>query len=60
LQFSLPVSPCGPYLLQNDPVIVLANGISLLLLANILYFKLREVFGRKGVKLVTDHADPPE
>ena len=36
--------------MQNDPVIVFANGISLLLLANILYFKLREVFGRKGHK----------
>jgi MtN3 and saliva related transmembrane protein len=35
-------------LLQKDPVIVLANSVSLLLLANILYFKLREVFGRKG------------
>jgi MtN3 and saliva related transmembrane protein len=29
-------------LLQNDPVIVVANSVSLLLLANILYFKLRE------------------
>jgi MtN3 and saliva related transmembrane protein len=36
--------------MQNDLVIVFANGISLLLLANILYFKLREVFGRKGHK----------
>jgi MtN3 and saliva related transmembrane protein len=35
-------------LLQKDPVIVLANSVSLLLLANILYFKLREVLGRKG------------
>jgi MtN3 and saliva related transmembrane protein len=35
-------------LLQKDPVIVLANSVSLLLLANILYFKLGEVLGRKG------------
>jgi MtN3 and saliva related transmembrane protein len=35
-------------LLQKDLVIVLANSVSLLLLANILYFKLREVLGRKG------------
>ena len=35
-------------LLQKDPVIVLANSVSLLLLANILYFKLREVLGRKS------------
>jgi MtN3 and saliva related transmembrane protein len=33
-------------LLQGDWVIVLANAISLLFLANILYFKLREVSGR--------------
>ncbi len=32
--------------LQQDPVIILANAITLLLLANILYFKLREVWGK--------------
>lgn len=31
--------------LQQDPVIILANSVTLLLLANILYFKLREVWG---------------
>jgi MtN3 and saliva related transmembrane protein len=36
--------------MKNDPVIVLANGISLLLLANILYLKLREVFSRNRRK----------
>ena len=36
--------------MQNDPVIVFANSVSLLLLANILYFKLREVFGHRGHK----------
>ncbi len=32
--------------LQRDGVIVLANSVSLLLLGNILYFKLREVWGK--------------
>jgi MtN3 and saliva related transmembrane protein len=31
--------------MQGDAVIILANSVSLLLLAGILFFKLREVFG---------------
>jgi MtN3 and saliva related transmembrane protein len=34
--------------LQQDPVIVLANAITLLLLANILYFKLREAWSGRS------------
>lgn len=33
--------------LRSDAVIITANSISLVLLLGILYFKLREVFGRK-------------
>ena len=34
--------------LRSDAVIVTANSISLVLLFGILYFKLREMFGRKA------------
>ncbi len=33
--------------LRSDMVIITANSISLVLLLGILYFKLREIFGRK-------------
>ena len=34
--------------LRSDTVIITANSISLALLFGILYFKLREIFGRKA------------
>jgi MtN3 and saliva related transmembrane protein len=35
-------------ILQSDMVIVIANVMSLLLLAGILYYKLREMFGGRS------------
>lgn len=34
--------------LKSDAVITTANAVSLVLLLGILYFKLREIFGRKA------------
>lgn len=36
----------GYGVMRKDPVIVVANVVSLTLLGGILYFKLREVFGK--------------
>ena len=36
--------------LKSDPVIIIANSVSVCLLAGILYFKLREMFGKQRKK----------